>query len=172
MIIVAVLAATVVLVGSVAGVVAAQTKSGNDSQPGTLLATDNTSQPKTLLARVAAILGIEEQKVENAFFQAEREMQSEALDRYLADLVNRGKITKEQADQYKKWWQSRPDMSQYRQQLKNWQQARPGIPPELTEWEKARPDIPLPGPFGRPGFGDGMEPGGMKRGGGPVFPGW
>ena len=145
-IIVAVLAA-VVLVGSTAGVVLAQTGS-----------TDTTSG-KTLLARVATILGIDQQKVESAFTQAQTEMRDEALQK----LVNEGKITQEQADKYKAWLQARPDMSQYQQQLKDWQQARPGIPPELKEWQGAKPDIPLPGPFGGNG--------GMRWGGGCFFGG-
>jgi len=156
LIIVAILAATVVLVGSIGGVALAQTGS-----------TDNTTAGKTLLARVAAILGIDQQEVENAFTQARSEMQEEALDSYLKNLVDQGKITQEQADQYKAWWESRPDMSQYQQQLKEWQQSKPGIPPELKEWQGARPDISLSEGFGARGFR-----GGMKGGMGRFFPGW
>ena len=89
------LLAAVVLVGSLAGLALAQT--------------GDTGQPKTLLARVAAILGIDQQKVEDAFAQAQREMRDEALDSYLKNMVDQGKITQEQADQYKSWWQARPD---------------------------------------------------------------
>ena len=89
------LLAAVVLVGSLAGLALAQTV--------------DTGQPQTLLARVAAILGIDQQKVEGAFAQAQREMQNEALDSYLKNLVDQGKITQQQADQYKSWWQARPD---------------------------------------------------------------
>ncbi len=77
----------IVLVGSLAGAAFAQTAS-----------TDGNSG-KTLLARVAAILGIEQQKVEDAFTQAQKEMQNEALDSYLKKLVESGKLTQEQADQ-------------------------------------------------------------------------
>ena len=85
-----------VLVGSLAGVALAQE--------------DTTStQPKTLLARVATILGIDQQEVEDAFAQAQREMQAEALDNYLNSMVEQGKITQEQANQYKTWWQARPE---------------------------------------------------------------
>ncbi len=138
-----------VVVGCTAGIALAQTGS-----------TDNTTPGKTLLARVATILGIDQQKVENAFTKAQSEMQQEALDAYLKKLVDEGKITKEQADQYKKWWQARPDMSQYNQQLKEWQQARPSLPPELKQWQETRPDIPSPGPFGGHGFRGGMRWGG------------
>ncbi len=86
-----------VLVGSIAGVTLAQTGS-----------TDNATSGKTLLGRAAAILGIDQQKVKDAFSQAQREMREEALDSYLQNLVDQGKITQEQADQYKNWWQSKP----------------------------------------------------------------
>ncbi len=94
-ILIAVLVA-LVLVGSLSFVALAQT--GSES-PG-----------KTLLARVATILGIDQQKVEDAFAQAQKEMEAEALDNHLKNLVEQGKITQEQADQYQRWWQSRPDM--------------------------------------------------------------
>jgi len=129
--------AVVVLVGSITGLALAQTGS-----------TDTTSS-KTLLARVAAILGIDQQKVENAFTQAQSEMRDEALQK----MVEEGKITQEQADKYKAWLKARPDMTQYQQQLREWQQARPGIPPELKAWQEARPDLPLGFGFrGRGGF--------------------
>lgn len=148
-IIIAVLAAIVVLVGSTAGIVLARAGSGGDSQTGVTQASDNASQPKTLLARVAAILGIDQQKVENAFTQARTEMRDEALDNYLNNLVAQGKITQAQADQYKAWVKSRPDMSQYQQQLK--------------DWLEARPDIPGLGPgFGGHGFRGGMNWGGGR----------
>src|SRR3990172_3289194 len=89
------LLAAVVLVGSLAGLALAQTV--------------DRGQPRTLLARVAAILGIDQQKVEDAFAQAQREMRDEALDSCLKNVVDQGKITQEQADQYKSWWQARPD---------------------------------------------------------------
>lgn len=88
-----------VLVGSLAGAAFAQTGGTGDSSG------------KTLLARVAAILGIDQQKVEDAFAQAQKEMRQEALDSYLQNLVDQGKISHEQADQYKQWWQSRPEIS-------------------------------------------------------------
>lgn len=150
-IIVVVLAATVILVGSLTGVAIVQAGS-----------TDNATPGKTLVARVATILGIDQQKVEDAFAQAQRERQEEALDNYLKSLVDKGTITQEQADQYKQWLQSRPDMAPYKQQLKEWQQARPSIPPELKQWEEAKPNIPLPGPSGR--FGARGFRGGPKWG--------
>ncbi len=130
------LVAAVVLIGSMAGLAFAQT--GSDSSG------------KTLLGRVATILGIDQQKGESAFTQARGERHTEAPDRYLQNLIDKGKITKEQAAQYKKWWQSRPDTTQYEQQLR--------------EWQETRPDVPLAGGFGGRGFR-----GGMMWGGGRCF---
>ena len=138
--IVTVLLVAMVLVGSTVGVVLAA-DNGNDSQP------------KTLLARVAEILGIDQQKVEDAFAQAKSEMQTEALRNRLQNLVDQGKITQGEADQYLEWQQARPDMEPFRQQLEEWQQARP--------------DTPLSKPFG--GFSSRDFRGGMKRGGEHYF---
>ena len=145
------LLAGVLLVGSIGGAALAQTGS-----------TDNTTSGKSLLGRVATILGIEQQTLEDAFAQARSEMRDEALDNYLQKLVNEGKITQEQADQYKAWWQSRPDIEPFRQQMREWQQARPSLPDEFKEWHEARPDLPFPGGFGRSGE-HGIR-GGMMRG--------
>lgn len=69
--------------------------------------TSNTSG-NTLIARVAAILGIDQTKLEDAFTQAQKEMRDEALTNYLDQLVKDGKITQEQADQYKSWLDQKP----------------------------------------------------------------
>lgn len=88
----------VVLVGAVAGVALAQANSGSST----------TTQGKTFAARVAAILGIDQQKVQDAFDKANRDIADEALNNRLDALVKSGNITQQQADQYKSWWQSRP----------------------------------------------------------------
>jgi Spy/CpxP family protein refolding chaperone len=130
----------------VAAVLAALVLVGGTSAAVLAASNSDDSQPKTLLGRVAEILGIDQQKLEDAFAQAQSEMQEEALDSYLKNLVDQGKITQEQADQYKAWWQSKPDMTLYQQ------------------WQQAQPDIGVPGPMGRTG-GPGFY-GGMKWGGG------
>ena len=78
---------------------------------GIVLAQTNTTTTsnKTFSARVAAILGIDEQTVKDAFTQAQREISEEGLNTRLQKLVEDGKLTQEQADQYKSWWESRPD---------------------------------------------------------------
>jgi hypothetical protein len=105
-IIVALLAA-VVMVGSTAGVVLAQT--GDE---------DNSSQTQqgALLVKVCEIYeentgtAIDAQALKEAFVQAQDEVRTEVLDSHLQKLVEEGKITQEQADQYKDWLESRPDV--------------------------------------------------------------
>lgn len=88
----------VVLVGTVTGVALAQAgSSGTTPAPA-----------KTFAARVAAILGIDQQKVQDAMSKAKRDIADEALSNKLDALVKSGKMTQQQADQYKSWWQSRP----------------------------------------------------------------
>ena len=71
--------------------------------------TGDTGQSKTLLERVATILGIDQQKLQDAVTQAQGQMRDEALDSYLKNLVDQGTITQQQADQYGTWWKARPD---------------------------------------------------------------
>jgi hypothetical protein len=90
--------AAVLLVGTIAGVAIAQT---NTTPPAA-----KPSNP--IMARVASILGIDQQKLQDAFSQAQREANDAALDARLKQMADTGKITQAQADQYKSWWQSRP----------------------------------------------------------------
>ena len=95
-IIIGVIGAVVLLVAGIGGAALAQTNSTSNSPI------------KGLMARVAEKLGIDQQKLEDAFAQAQKDMQAEALDARLKDMVANGKITQQQADQYKQWIQSRP----------------------------------------------------------------
>ena len=105
-IIIAVLAA-VVLVASIGGVALAQ--SGDEDNPQT--------QQEALLDKVCAIYeqntgtAIDAQALKEAFAQAQSEMQGEALDKFLQNLVDEGKITQEEADQYKAWLEAKPDVN-------------------------------------------------------------
>jgi hypothetical protein len=98
-IIIGILAAVVILaIGLIGGV--ANAASG----------TTTDTAGKTLAARVATILGLDQSRVDAAFTQAQKDMQTEALDNQLKSLVSAGKITQAQADQYKAWVQSRPSL--------------------------------------------------------------
>jgi hypothetical protein len=101
---IAVLAATlVILAGVVGGTAYAQSAT----------TTTNTTQAdptKNINARVASILGIDQQKLEDAIAQAQKEARDEELNNRLNSMVTQGIITQDQASQYLKWWQSKPDI--------------------------------------------------------------
>lgn len=135
--------AAVLIIGATAGAVLAQ-------------AGDNgTGQAKDgILTRVAQILGIDQQKLTDAFKQARTEYrqqhpigqnQEQKLDKAVQD----GKLTQQQADQIKSWWAAKP--------------ANPKDNPEqFKEWLKSRPNVPgLFGPrggFPGKGFPKGSAP--------------
>jgi len=74
-------------------------------------AAGTTNNPQGIFAaKVAGILGIDQAQVEAAFTQARQEIRSEAEANRLAKLVADGKLTQEQADQYKAWLDSKPDV--------------------------------------------------------------
>jgi len=117
LIIVAVLAA-VMLVGSIGGVVLA-TDNGDDSQP--------EARCGALWDRVSEVyeqktgVALDQEALKAAFAQAQsdmraevlqklREMETEALRNRLQNLVDEGRITQGEADQYLEWQQSRPDV--------------------------------------------------------------
>ena len=62
------------------------------------------------MAKVAGILGIDQAQLEAAFTQAQKEIRSDVEAERLAKQVAAGKLTQEQADQYKAWLDSRPDV--------------------------------------------------------------
>jgi len=101
------LLATVVLVGGIGGAVLAQTGDEDVSQP--------VARREALLERVTEIyqentgVAIDAQQLKDAFTQASSEMRIEALQSHIQDLVDQGKLTQEQADQYLEWWESKPD---------------------------------------------------------------
>ena len=68
------------------------------------------SPVKSFAARVATILGLDEAKVQGAMDQATKDMQNEAIQKKLDDMVAQGRISQEQADQIKQWNASRPDV--------------------------------------------------------------
>ena len=70
--------------------------------------TDGKSGVGKLGARVAQILGLDETEVNDAIQQARTELRNEATQAKLDKMVEAGKITQEQADEYMTWFQSRP----------------------------------------------------------------
>lgn len=107
MVLLAALVIAVVLGSIAAGVTFAQTESGDDSQAKTQYEAFLDKVSQIYQQNTGVALGPEQLK--EAFAQAQKEMQDEALQSRLDNLVSEGKITQEQADEYLQWWQSRPD---------------------------------------------------------------
>jgi len=63
-----------------------------------------------LTARVAEILGISKESLDNAFEQAQAGLREKSLDTRLQELVNQGEWTQQEADAYKAWIEARPDV--------------------------------------------------------------
>ena len=102
--IVTVLLVVVALAGSLGGVALAQADD------------DATGQPDTFLERITAILvesgvNITSEQLKDAFSQATTELQGEAMENRLKALVEAEMITQEEADQYREWMESKPDVS-------------------------------------------------------------
>ena len=99
-----------------------------------------------LIARVAEILGLDQQTLEDALKQARTESAQVNLDARLQELIADGTLTQEQADELKTRLDTRPDV--------------PNVPPgrldealekgtitqeqvdALKAWQEAKPDIP------------------------------
>jgi hypothetical protein len=110
-----VVVASVLLIGGITGgLVAAADNSSSDTIAGNR--TGAAERYQALLDRVCAIyeentgVGIDSGQLKDALEQAQIEIQDGALGNWLQNLVDNGKITQEEADQYLEWWQSRPDV--------------------------------------------------------------
>ena len=109
-----VVVASVLLIGGITGGLVAANDSSSDTTAGNQ--TQATNRFQVLLDKVCAIyeektgVAIDSEQLKDALKQARSEMQDEALQNWLQNLVNNGKITQGEADQYWEWWQSRPDV--------------------------------------------------------------
>jgi len=96
-----------------AGILGGVTIANADDETTNQTTTNNFS---TLLDKVATIyqqntgVAIDSQELQKAFTEAQKEMRNEALDKYLNSLVDQGKITQDQAKQYKDWLNAKPDV--------------------------------------------------------------
>jgi hypothetical protein len=125
-----VVVASVLLIGGITGGLVAANNSSSSTNAGN--ETQAAQRYQAFLDRVCAIyeentgVALDSAQLQAAVQQAGSEMQDEALQSWLQNLVNKGAINQTEADQYLQWWQSRPDVQ-----------------------------LPLPGPAGR-GPGGGM----------------
>ena len=104
---------SVLLIGGIVGGVVV---AGSDSSSNTEDQGQTTDRYQALLDRACAIyeektgVAIDSEQLKDALDQARSEMRDEALQNLLEKLVDEGKITQEEADQYLEWCQSRPDI--------------------------------------------------------------
>lgn len=121
----------VMVIGGTAGVALAQEDEAGQGWRGAL-GDDVQRRQGALVARVAEILGIDQQQLEDAFKQAQSELREEALNNRLQKLVDDGIWTQDQADAYKAWSEARPDVprlgsrSLSPNQPGNWRPEGPG----------------------------------------------
>jgi competence protein ComGC len=154
----------VVLVATVAGVALAQ-----DPPKG-------TNPHQAMLTRVAEILKIDKQKLDDAFKQAFNEQKetfkqnrAAALDKGLQQLVKDGKITQPQADAFEAWLKAKPadvpniGIKGLEKLLKDGKITQKQFD-AYKAWQDKKPDIPLPkrpdfnGPRPGRGFFPGVKP--------------
>jgi len=104
---------SVLLIGGITGGMIAAADNGLG---GTVAQNQTAARYQALLDRACAIyqentgVAIDPGQLKAALQQAQSEMRDQALENRLQDLVDKGKITQQEADQYSEWWQSRPDV--------------------------------------------------------------
>ena len=86
-----------------------QISSFNQEQSGRIDLSHGDVPSQTIAARVAAILEIEEEALQDAFDQALKEKQDDSLAYRLEHLVENEKLTQAEADQIVEWFLDRPD---------------------------------------------------------------
>ena len=100
-----------------------------------------------LIARVAEILGVDQQKIEDAVKQARGELPKETPEVRLQELVANGTLTQQQADEIKAWMESKPaDIPNVRpaelKKLLDEGKITQAQVDAFKAWIKARPDMP------------------------------
>jgi hypothetical protein len=120
---------TILLLGSTLGGVAiAQADDQNNDATTTPTVTDKVS---SFLEKVAEIyqnntgVAIDSEALQQAITEAKEAMKDAALDKYLDKLVEEGKITQEQANEYKAWLEAKPSLPI--DEFKEWWASRPVI---------------------------------------------
>jgi hypothetical protein len=107
-----VVASALLIAGTVGGALVAAA----DSSSTTADQNQIIDRYQALLDRACAIyqdntnVAIDSEQLKDALDQAQSELQEEALETRLQNLVDDGNITQEEADSYLEWWQSRPDI--------------------------------------------------------------
>lgn len=109
---------TVVVITGVLGgfAMASADDQTTNNDNGALVTNPVSANISALLDRIATIYQdktgqtLDKQALIDSFQQAQKDIRSEALDNYLNKLVDQGKITSDQAQQFKDWINARPDV--------------------------------------------------------------
>jgi len=107
-----VVASALLIAGTVGGALVAAA----DSSSTTADQNQIIDRYQALLDRACAIyqdntnVAIDSERLKDALDQAQSELQEEALETRLQNLVENGEMTQEEADSYLEWWESRPDI--------------------------------------------------------------
>jgi hypothetical protein len=109
--------AVLIIGGTLGGVAIAKADDQNNTTT-TVVATSNQTQDRlsTLMDKVAEIyqqntgVTLDSQQLSTAFKQAEEAIRNDRIGSFLDKLVENGKITQDQADQFTQWWNSKPDV--------------------------------------------------------------
>ena len=117
---------TVIVLATTLGMVAFAQADDQSANP-------TSSHINTLMDKVAAIYqqntgtAIDSAKLQEAFTQAQKELATEAQDLMWQKLIDEGKMTRQQVDDYKAWLNARPNMTT--DEFKQWLESRPeGVP--------------------------------------------
>src|SRR4030043_430323 len=99
-----------------------------------------------LIAQVAAILGIDQQELENAMKQAQLELREGNLDTRLQELIADGTLTQQQANELESWLNARPDVPnipprQIKEALEKGVITQEQVD-QLKAWTESKPDMP------------------------------
>ncbi|MCJ7515344.1 MAG: hypothetical protein MUO89_05190 [Dehalococcoidia bacterium] len=119
------------------------------SLPLVALAQENAAPQRqgVLIAQVAEILGIDQQKLEDAFKQAQGELPKETPEARLNELVANGTLTQQQADEIKAWMESKPadipnvPLAKLKKLLDDGKITQEQVD-AFKAWLKARPEMP------------------------------
>lgn len=104
---------SVLLIGGIVGGVIV---AGSDSSSNTEDQSQAADHYPALLDRACTIyeekmgVAIDSEQLKDALKEAREEMHDEALASWLQNLVEEGKITQQEGDQYLEWWQSQPEI--------------------------------------------------------------
>ena len=138
----------VVVVGVILGGVAIANAANNDN------ASSANATQASLWDKVAQMYqqdtgtAIDPSALQKAYQEAGKALREDKIDQMLQNLVTQGKITQDQANTWKTWWDSRPT-SALSDQFKTWLNSAPNIP-----------GLPGGKNFGRMPFGKHMPFGG------------